>query len=92
MALVDPNIAMGYRGIEVPNQLAQYGQLSQIQNAQNQNLLAQYQLGAAKRGEETQNVLAQAYSQAVNPETGTIDYSKLTRLVAAGGGDRKSVV
>jgi hypothetical protein len=51
MALVDPNIAMGYRGIEVPNQLAQYGQLAQIQNAQNQNQLAQYQLGAAQRAE-----------------------------------------
>lgn len=30
MAL-DPNIAMGYRGIEVPNQLAQYGQVQQLQ-------------------------------------------------------------
>ena len=51
MALVNPNIAMGYRGIELPNQLAQYSQLSQIQNAQNQNSLAQYQLGAAQRAE-----------------------------------------
>lgn len=28
---LDPNIAMGYRGIEVPNQLAQYGQVQQLQ-------------------------------------------------------------
>ena len=51
MALVNPNIAMGYRGIELPNQLGQFAQLSQIQNAQNQNSLAQYQLGAAQRAE-----------------------------------------
>jgi hypothetical protein len=50
MAL-DPNIALSYRGVELPNQLAQYAQLSAIQNAQNQNSLAQYQLGAAQRAE-----------------------------------------
>ena len=64
MALVDPNIAMSYRGVEIPNQLAQYGQLAQIQNAQNQNSLAQYQLGAVQRAEAKDvartNLLAQA--------------------------------
>jgi hypothetical protein len=39
----------------VPNQLAQYGQLAQIQNAQNQNALAQFQLASAQRGEEQQS-------------------------------------
>lgn len=63
MALVDPNIAMGYRGIEVPNQLAQYGQLAQIQNAQNQNQLAQYQLSSAQRADEQQNNLYAAAKQ-----------------------------
>lgn len=48
MALVDPNIAMSYRGIEVPNQLAQYGQIAQIQNSQNQNRLADLQYRAAE--------------------------------------------
>ena len=48
MALVDPNIAMSYRGIELPNQLAQYGQIAQIQNAQNQNRLADLQYRAAE--------------------------------------------
>jgi hypothetical protein len=86
MALVDPNIAMGYRGIEVPNQLAQYGQLAQIQNAQNQNQLAQYQLGAAQRADKSQNLLADAYSQSTDPVTGKIDYNKLTGLLATGGG------
>jgi hypothetical protein len=38
MAL-DPNIALNVRGIEVPNQLAQYGQIAQLQNMQTQNQL-----------------------------------------------------
>jgi hypothetical protein len=63
MALVDPNIAMGYRGVEIPNQLAQYSQLSAIQNAQNQNALAQYQLSAAQRADEQQTNLYAAAKQ-----------------------------
>jgi hypothetical protein len=85
MAL-DPNIALGVRGIELPNQLAQYGQLAQIQQAQNQNALAQFQLGSAQRTEQSQNLLANAYAQSTDPATGKIDYNKLTGLVAAGGG------
>lgn len=83
---IDPNIAMGYRGVELANPVAQYGQIAQIQNAQNQNALAQYQLGAAQRQEATQNVLSDAYAKSVDPATGKIDYGKLTGLVAAGGG------
>ena len=83
---IDPNIALGVRGIEVANPLAQYSQVAQIQNAQNQNQLAQFQLGAAQRAEKSQNLLADAYSQATDPATGKIDYNKLTSLVAAGGG------
>ena len=85
MAL-NPNIALGVRGIEIGNPLAQYAQVSQIQNAQNQNALAQFQLGAAQRTEKSQNLLADAYAQSTDPATGKIDYNKLTGLVAAGGG------
>jgi hypothetical protein len=42
------------------NQLAQ---VSQIQNAQNQNALAQYQLNAARRAEEGQTAIGQAYGK-----------------------------
>lgn len=56
---IDPNISMSYRGIEVPNQLGQLAQMSQIQHAQNQNALAQYQLAAAQRAETQQNKLAE---------------------------------
>jgi hypothetical protein len=86
MALVNPNIALGVQPVQLADPMAQYGRIAQFQAAQNQNALAQYQLGAAKRGEETQNVLAQAYAQSVDPTTGKIDYNKLTSLVAGGGG------
>ena len=43
--------------------MAQYGQLAQIQNAQNQNALAQYQLSSAQRADEQQNKLYAAAQQ-----------------------------
>jgi len=64
MAL-DPNISLNIKPIELPNQLAQYGQLAAIQNAQNQNALAQYQLSAAQRADEQQSNL---YSAANKPD------------------------
>ena len=79
---IDPNIAMGYRGIELQNPLAQYGQIAAIQNAQNQNALAQFQLGSARRQEESQNALSQAYQQSINPETGQLDPKMLISNVA----------
>ena len=85
MAL-NPSISLGVKGLELANPLAQYGQIAAIQGAQNQNQLAQYQLGAAQRAEATQNVLADAYSQSIDPNTGTINYNKLTGLLAKGGG------
>ena len=84
MAL-NPEIALQGRGLQLNDPVAQYAQVAQIQNAQNQNALAQYQLGTAQRAEQSQNVLADAYKQSISPE-GKIDYNKLTSLVAAGGG------
>lgn len=60
---IDPNIALGFKGVELANPLAQYGQLAQIQNAQNQNALAQYQLSSAQRSDEQQNNLYAAAKQ-----------------------------
>lgn len=74
---IDPNIALGYRGIEAPNPLAQYAQVAQIQNAQNQNALNQYQLSAAKRADEQTTVLNELYAKHFNPTTGTLNQSGL---------------
>ena len=83
---IDPRISLGVQPLQVADPMARYSQLAGIQNAQNQNALAQYQLGSAQRTEKAQNLLADAYAQSTNPETGEIDYNKLTGLVAAGGG------
>lgn len=84
MAL-DPNIALQVRGIELPNQLAQYGQLASIQNAQNQNALAQYQLASAQREQESINALNEAYKSAYDPKTGAIDVNTLRKNLSTGG-------
>jgi len=88
MALVNPNIAMSFRQpeIQAPNALAQYAQLQQIQGGQQAQDLARYQLGAAQRAEATQNALSNAYSQSIDPDTGTINYNKLIGSLAKGGG------
>jgi hypothetical protein len=84
MAL-DPNIALGVRGIEVANPLAQYAQISQLQSAQNQNALAQYQLATAQREQESTNALNEAYRSAYNPQTGEIDVNTLRKTLSTGG-------
>jgi hypothetical protein len=85
MALVDPNIAMGYRGVEIPNQLAQYAQLSAIQNAQQANQLNQLKMEEYRLEKQNKNALSAAYAQSFNPTTGKVDYNKLTGLLAQGG-------
>ena len=85
MAL-DPNISLGVKGLQLADPLQQYSQVAQLQSAQNQNALAQYQLGSAQRAEQSQNMLADAYKQSVDPTTGKINFDKLNSLVAAGGG------
>jgi len=71
MPLVDPNIAMSYRGIELPNQLAQYGQVQQIQNAQNQNRLANLQMQEYERARTEEEGVRNFLSGAdlASPET-----------------------
>jgi hypothetical protein len=60
MAL-DPNIALGVRPIEVPNPLAQYAQVAQLQSLQNQNQVSQMQLEQMRRDEATlQQIQAKA--------------------------------
>jgi hypothetical protein len=87
MALVNPNIAMSFRQPEfqVPNALAQYAQIQQIQGGQQAQELARFQLGAAQRAESVQNALTEAYASSIDP-TGNIDYNKLIGSLSKGGG------
>lgn len=82
---INPNIALSARPVEIADPLAMYGKIAAIQGAQNQNALAQYQLGAAQREEAATNALSQAYQAAYNPQTGEIDRNKLRQSLATGG-------
>lgn len=66
---INPAIALGVKGIELQDPLAQYGKVMAIQGAQNQNALAQYQLGAAQRAEAKDIARTNALAQAGTDDT-----------------------
>ena len=82
---INPAIAMGVRGIELADPLAQYGRVAAIQQAQQQNALAQLQMRQAEREQEATNALNAAYREAYNPQTGDVDLNKLRSSLATGG-------
>jgi hypothetical protein len=73
MATINPSIAMGVRPIQIENPLNQMAALSQIQSGQNQNALAQYQLSAAQRADESTNIQNQLYAKHYDPTTGRVN-------------------
>jgi len=81
---IDPSIALGIRPLQVADPLAQYSQFAQLQNAQNQNALAQYQLGAAQRADEMDRITSEAYKNSLTPEGG-INYNLLASNLSRGG-------
>ena len=85
MADLNALIAQGYQFQPLPDPFAQYGKMQQLQNAGIQNQLTQQQLAAAQRAEMQTNALNQAYSSAINPDTGEIDYASLRKAMASGG-------
>ena len=54
---LNPSIALSAAPVQFPDPLANYARVMQIQQAQNQNALAQYQLAAAQREGEIKNQL-----------------------------------
>ena len=85
MATIDSNIALGVKPLQIENPMNQYAAMSQIQNAQNQNALAQFQLSSAKRAEESQNALSDVYKNAYDPATGKVDNNLLVKGLAERG-------
>ena len=82
---INPNIALAVRGIELQDPLTQYGKVSAIQNAQQQNQLAQMQMAQSQRELAATNALNQAYKQAYNADTGEVDLNALRSSLATGG-------
>jgi hypothetical protein len=73
MATIDPSIAMGYKPVQIENPINQMAAYSQLQGAQNQNALAQYQLSAAQRADEATNIQNQLYAKHYDPTTGRVN-------------------
>jgi len=82
---INPNISLAVKGIELQDPLVQYGKVSAIQNAQQQNQLAQMQMQQSQRDLAATNALNQAYKQAYNPQTGDVDINALRGSLATGG-------
>lgn len=82
---INPAIALGVKGIELQDPLAQYGKVMAIQGAQSQNQLAQLQMQQAQREQEATNALNRAYAEAYNPQTGDVDINRLRTSLASGG-------
>jgi len=75
MATIDPSIALGVKPLQLENPLNAFAQMSQIQNYQRQNELA-------NRAVEQEDALNRAYAASMNPQTGEIDANKLRQNVA----------
>jgi hypothetical protein len=82
---INSNIALGVQPLQVGDPMARYSQFANIQNAQNQNALAQYQLSTAQREQESVNALNEAYANAYDVRTGKIDRNLLRESLAKGG-------
>jgi hypothetical protein len=88
---IDPNIALGVRGIELQNPMNALAQFSQIQGLQNQNAMAQLQMREAEAAAQEKNMLRRLDPTAadyesqlfkVSPQLG-INYRKEAATTAA---------
>jgi len=82
---LDTRIALSGQPLQLESPLAQYGKLMSVVNAGTQNQLAQMQMSAAQREQESVNALNQAYANAYDSATGKIDTNKLRASVAQAG-------
>ena len=94
---IDPNIALGVRPLEVPNQLAQYGQIQQLMAARDAQQFNALKMQEAQAAMEERNALRRLDPTAadyesqlfkVNPQLG-ISFRKEAALTAAQEAARK---
>lgn len=81
---IDASIPLGVRPVELPNQLAQFGQIAQIQGMQQRNRLADLQFAQAEREQAQQMAIGDAYRQNVGAD-GQINRAGLIGGLAQGG-------
>lgn len=99
MAL-DPSISLGVRGVELQNPLNALAQFSQIQNAQNQNAMAQLQMREAEAAAQEKNMLRRLDPTAadyesqlfkVNPQLGIAFRKEAATTAAQKAAESKSL-
>jgi hypothetical protein len=81
---VNPNIALQGRLPQIENPLVGFGQAMQIQNAQQQNKLAQLMYGEKERSIADEKGFNELYRNALNPD-GTTNRNALIAAAAQGG-------
>jgi hypothetical protein len=81
---IDPSIALNVKPVQIANPLEQYMQVQQIQQAQNQNRLADLMYANQQRDVDQAARLNDLYKTAVGDD-GTLDRTKLYRSVASAG-------
>ena len=81
---LDPRIAMGFQSPQFESPVNMMGNMMKLKSMQQQNALAEQQMGdlAAERARTA--LLNKVYGESVGPE-GTLDYGKLRRGLALGG-------
>jgi hypothetical protein len=82
---INPNIAMGFQAPQIESPMNMMAQMMQMKSAQEGSQLNALKLQQAQREVEQQNMLGQAYQSAFDPQTGKVDYSKLTSQLAGAG-------
>ena len=84
MATLNEMIAQGAQ-FNIPDPVAQYNKLAQMQRYQQENELARYTMAKAQQEDVTRNALNQAYQSNMNPETGEINYPGVYRTLGSAG-------
>jgi hypothetical protein len=81
---LDPRIAMGFQSPQFESPVNMMGNMMKLKSMQQQNALAEQQMGdlAAERARTA--LLNKVYGESVSPE-GVLDYGKLRRGLAQGG-------
>lgn len=82
---IDASIYGQIKAPEQQNMLSQFAQMSQIENAQNQNKLAELMYGDKQRESAGNQAVNDAYRGSIDPATGQVDRLMLSRAVAAAG-------
>lgn len=81
---LDPRIAMGFQSPQFESPVNMMGDMMKLKSMQQQNALAEQQMGDLAAEQARTALLNKVYGESVGPE-GTLDYGKLRRGLAQGG-------